>query len=116
MAIKLAAAVAAVVIAIAAFTVGYKVGGDGTLKLPIVVADGYVGADQASFQVGNVSYGFESSVDWTDSSGNMHIGGWPDCLHPLQEVKGIRIAAGIVYIGDTGTGTGQVAWVDCRGR
>jgi hypothetical protein len=46
----------------------------------------------------------------------MHIGGWPDCLHPLQEVKGIRIAAGIVYIGDTGTGTGQVAWVDCRGR
>ena len=46
----------------------------------------------------------------------MHEDGWPDCLPKLQEVKGVRIAAGILYLGDTGNGEARVVWVDCRGR
>jgi hypothetical protein len=114
--IALVGAVVAVVIAVGAFSVGYKAGGNGQLQVPIVVADGYVGADQASFQVGNVGYGFESAVDWTDSTGVLHSASWPDCLPKMQEVKGVRIAAGMLYFGDTGTGIGQIVWVDCRGR
>ena len=114
--IAIVGAVVAVMIAITAFSVGYKAGGNGQLQVPIVVADGYVGADQASFQVGNVGYGFQSTVEWTDSSGSMHEDGWPDCLPKLQEVKGVRIAAGILYLGDTGNGEARVVWVDCRGR
>jgi hypothetical protein len=114
--LALVGAVVAVLIAVASFSVGYKAGGNGQLQIPIVVADGYVGADQASFQVGNVGYGFKSIVNWTDSSGVMHSDGWPECLPKLQEVKGVRIAAGMLLFGDTGTGTGQVVWVDCRGR
>jgi hypothetical protein len=114
--IAVAGVAIAVVIAVAAFNVGYKAGGGGQLQVPILVADGYVGADQASFQVGDITYGFQSTVEWTDSSGSMHEDGWPDCLPRLQQVKGLRIAAGIIYLGDTGTGEARVVWVDCRGR
>ena len=38
--IALVGAVIAVVIAVAAFSVGYKAGGNGQLQVPIVVADG----------------------------------------------------------------------------
>ena len=82
------------------------------LHLPIYTADGYVGADQASFQVGDMWYGFESSVEWTDSTGAEHDGGWPECLPKLQEVRGVRFSGAVLWH-DT-SGIARVVWVDCR--
>jgi hypothetical protein len=105
-------AVVAVVIAVAAFGAGYVIGGDNAAHPPVYTADGYVGADQASFQVGDTTYGFESSVSWTDSAGSFHDGGWPECLPKLQEVAGVRFAAATLWVGQVGAS--EVVWVDCQ--
>ncbi len=97
---------------VAAFGAGYLVGGGVAAHPPVYVADGYVGADQASFEVGDTTYGFESTVSWTDSAGAFHDGGWPDCLPKLQQVKGVRFAASTVWFGNVGVA--HVQWVDCQ--
>lgn len=94
-----------------AFGAGYWIGGQRALHLPTYTADGYVGADQASFQVGDTWYGFESSVAWTDRTGAVHDGGWPECLPKLREVKGVRFSGAVLWHGDSGTA--RVVWVDC---
>ena len=96
-----------------AFGAGYWIGGARAMHLPTYTADGYVGADQASFHVGNAWYGFESSVAWTDRTGAVHDSGWPDCLPKLQEVKGVRFSGAVLWQGD-GLGVARVVWVDCR--
>ena len=77
----------------------------------IFVGSGYVGEAVATLFVGEDGYGFRSSVNWTDSRGSFHDGGWPDCLPHLQEVSGIRFAGETQWIG--GVGTDEVVWVDC---
>jgi len=71
-----------------------------------------VGADQASFQVGDTWYGFESSVSWTDSAGSFHDSGRPECLPMLQEVTRVRFAATTTWVGQVGVA--HVVWVDCQ--
>jgi hypothetical protein len=71
-----------------AFGAGTWVGGYAATHLPVQVADGYVGEDQASFEVGDTTYGFESSVNWTDNLGAFHDDGWPACLPKVSPVKG----------------------------
>src|SRR5664280_445512 len=95
-----AALVVAVVVA-SAFGAGYKVGSDDSMHEAIYTADCYTGAATvASCQVGDVTYGFRSAVNWTDSGDVGHSDSWPDCLPPLQEVKGVRFAAAWLPIGD----------------
>jgi hypothetical protein len=97
---------------VVAFGAGYWTGGERAMHLPIYTADGYVGADQASFQVGDVTYGFESSVAWTDQAGAEHDSGWPECLPKLQEVKGVRFSAAVLW--HETSGIARVVWVDCQ--
>jgi hypothetical protein len=103
----------AVLLAVAvAFGIGYLVGADRATHLSIYTADGYVGADQASFMVGDVTYGFRSTVAWTDQAGVQYDHGWPACLPKLQQVTGVRFAAAVLWHGDSGLGT--ITWVDCQ--
>jgi hypothetical protein len=102
----------ALLIAVAAFGAGYWIGGDRLGHAPVYTGDGYVGADQASLQVGDTWYGFESSVSWTDSAGSFHDSGWPDCLPKLQAVTGVRFAALTTWVAQVGIA--QVVWVDCQ--
>jgi hypothetical protein len=108
----LAALVAAVVVA-SAFGAGYKVGSDNSTHAGFYTADCYTGAAVASCQVGDTTYGFKSIVNWTDSGGVGHLDGWPDCLPPLQEVKGVRFAGAWLPIGKDAT-SATVVWVDCQ--
>ena len=94
------------------FGAGYWIGGQQALHLPIYTADGYVGADQASFLVGDTTYGFESSVAWTDTAGSEHPDGWPDCLPKLHEVKHVRFSGAVLWHGSSGEA--RVTWVDCQ--
>ena len=94
------------------FALGFSVRGLGRIDLSIYTASGYVGADQASFQVGDTTYGFVSSVPWTDQAGSEHPDGWPACLPKLQTVSGIRFGGAIVWHGTVGEAL--VLWVDCR--
>src|SRR3954466_12143820 len=91
----------AALIALAALA-GYWVGVETTSHPPIYVGDGYVGADRASLRVGDTTYGFRSSVSWTDSSGSFHDDGWPDCLPTLHEVTGVRFAGTVTWVGQAG--------------
>ena len=100
------------VVVVAAFGAGYLIGGGAAAHPPVYTGDGYVGADQASFEVGDTTYGFESTVNWTDSGGAFHDGGWPDCLPKLQQVTGVRFAASTVWVGNVGVA--EVLWVDCQ--
>ena len=77
----------------------------------ILVGSGSMGDAVATLFVGEDAYGFRSSVNWTDSHGTFHDGGWPDCLPPLHEVSGIRFAGETQWIG--GIGTDEIVWVDC---
>ena len=104
----------ALIVAGAAFGLGARVGADAATHPAVLVGDGYVGADEASFQVGDTVYGFRSAVNWTDSAGSFHDQGWPDCLPKLQAVRGVRFVAQTVWLGTVGTT--DVVWVDCRGR
>ena len=94
------------------FAVGYFVRNSQPIELSIYTADGYVGADVATFQVGDTSYGFRGSVAWTDRAGAEHPDGWPDCLPKLQSVEAIRIGTAVIWHGTSGSA--QVLWVDCR--
>jgi hypothetical protein len=94
------------------FAAGYWLGGERALHLPIYTGDGYVGANQASFPVGDTTYGFESSVAWTDKTGAEHDSGWPECLPQLHDVKGVRFSGAILWHGDSGIA--RVVWVDCQ--
>ena len=105
-------ALAAVLAIVLSFAVGYSVRNAGRQDLTIYTASGYVGADQASFTVGDTTFGFESSVPWTDQAGSEHPDGWPACLPKLQAVSGVRFGGAVVWHGDSGEA--RVLWVDCR--
>jgi hypothetical protein len=108
------AVLAAVVIILTVFGVGYASGNISATHPPALTGDGYVGADQASFQVGETWYGFRSSVAWTDEAGSWHDTGWPVCLPKLQAVTGVRFVGTTIWAGNVGQT--QVIWVDCQGR
>jgi hypothetical protein len=105
-------AVAAALVIAVSFAAGYSLRSPGPVDLSIYTASGYVGADQASFQVGDTTFGFESSVPWTDQAGSEHPDGWPACLPKLQTVSGVRFGGAVVWHGDSGEA--RVLWVDCR--
>jgi len=105
-------AVVAAVGLLLAFGAGYQFGGSGRTQLAVYTADGYVGADQASFVVGDTTYGFSSSVAWRDETGSEHDRGWPACLPKLQTVHAIRFGAAMVWHGSQGIAS--VLWVDCQ--
>jgi hypothetical protein len=105
--------VAAAVLAVAlSFAAGYLVRDASHPGLTTYTASGYVGADVASFQVGDTTYGFRSSVAWTDRAGTEHDGGWPDCLPRLKSVQGVKFGGAVVWHGNVGEAL--VLWVDCR--
>ena len=106
--------VAAALLLIVAFGGGYAAGENSATHPSVSIGDGYVGADQASFQVGDTWYGFRSSVSWTDEAGSLHDSGWPACLPKLQTVTGVRFVGTMVWADNVGSA--QVVWVDCRGR
>jgi hypothetical protein len=106
--------VAAVLLTVAVFGGGYALGENSATHPSVSTGDGYVGADQASFQVGDTWYGFRSSVSWTDEAGGWHDSGWPACLPKLQTVTGVRFVGTTVWAGNVGQA--QVVWVDCQGR
>jgi DNA-binding CsgD family transcriptional regulator len=106
-------AVTAVIALALSFGLGSATRSAENLRLTVYEGNGYVGADVASFQVGETWYGFRSSVAWTDRAGTEHYGGWPDCLPRLQSVEGVRFGAAVVWHGNSGEGL--ILWVDCRG-
>jgi hypothetical protein len=114
MATKVFAAVAAILIAVAAFSVGYRVGGNGEFRPTVYIGDGSSGADVATLQAGGTSYGFRTTVAWTDASGSYHSDGWPDCLPRQAQLTGVRFAGAMVMV-ESG-GEARVLWVDCRKR
>jgi hypothetical protein len=81
---------------------------------PVFEGAGRAGADQATVFVGDDAYGFESSVSWTDAAGTFHGDGWPECVPHNQDVTHLRFAGMTVWAGDSGIGTDQIVWVDCR--
>ena len=97
---------------VVSFAVVYAVRGAARLDLQIYTGSGYVGADQASFQVGDTTFGFESSVPWRDQAGSEHDSGWPACLPKLQTVSGVRFGGAVVWHGTSGDA--RVLWVDCQ--
>jgi NO-binding membrane sensor protein with MHYT domain len=101
-----------VLIAVAAFGAGVWIGRDSGTHPAVYTGDGYVGADVATFQVGDTGYGFRSSVSWMDSAGSFHASGWPDCLVKLQAATGVRFAGATLWFGQVGIS--QVVWVDCQ--
>ena len=105
-------ALAALVVAIAMFGAGFLVGANAASHPAVLIGDGYVGADQATFQVGDTSYGFNSSVSWTDSAGSFHDRGWPECLPRIQSVTGVRFEVTTFWAGNVGLT--PVVWVDCQ--
>jgi hypothetical protein len=105
-------ALIALVIVVAAFGAGYRVATVNAERAPVYTGQGYVGADQATFESGDTFYGFTSSVAWTDETGSFHDSGWPACLTKLQEVSSVRFAAQTIWVGQIGTA--QVVWVDCQ--
>lgn len=109
---RITAALVVLLIAVATFGVGYRMGGDSAIHPTVYTADGYVGADVASFEVGDMYYGFRSSVSWTDSAGSFHDSGWPECLPKIQTVKGVRFAGTTLWAGNVGLAS--VVWVDCQ--
>jgi hypothetical protein len=109
-----AALIVALVVA-CAFGAGYRVGSDSSSHVTYYTADCYTGIGVASCSAGGVTYGVESAVNWTDSGNVGHSDSWPDCLPNTQEVKGVRIAAAWLPIGDGGSAA-TVVWVDCRNR
>jgi hypothetical protein len=104
--------VAAVLALCLSFALGYAIRDGGHVGLTIYTANGQVGADVASFRVGATTYGFRTSVAWTDQTGAEHPDGWPDCLPRLQSVQGVRFGGAVVWHDDTGYA--EVLWVDCR--
>jgi hypothetical protein len=105
-------ALIALVIVVAAFGAGYRVASMNAERASVYTGRGYVGADLATFEVGDTAYGFRSSVAWTDAAGTFHDSGWPACLTRLQEINSVRFAADTIWSGDVGTA--QVVWVDCQ--
>lgn len=105
-------ALVALFIVVAAFGAGYRIAAYNGEHPPVYTADGYVGADQATFRVGDTAYGFRSTVTWTDSAGSFHDGGWPACLPKVQEVTGVRFAGATLWVDQIGFT--QVVWVDCQ--
>ena len=106
------AGLAALLVAAAVFGSGYLAGDHAAIHPSVLVGDGYVGADQASFQVGDTWYGFQSSVSWTDSAGSFHESGWPACLPRIQAVSGVRFEVTTFWAGNIGLS--PVVWVDCQ--
>jgi hypothetical protein len=109
---RITAVLVVLLIAVATFGVGYRMGGDSATRPTVYTADGYVGADVATFQVGDTAYGFRSSVSWTDRAGSFHDSGWPACLPKFQAFKGMRFPATTLWAGTIGVSA--VVWVDCR--
>lgn len=95
-----------------AFGLGYVVRGAMRTELTIYQGDGYVGDDVASFTVGDMTFGFRSSVAWTDRTGTEHPSGWPECLPRLQSVQSVRLGGTVAWHGSNGEAL--VLWVDCR--
>jgi hypothetical protein len=111
---RTALAVLFVLVGVGTFVAGIWVGDYRATHPQIYVADGYVGQNVASFDVGGTTYGLRSSVNWTDKLGAFHDGGWPDCLPRTQAVTGVRLAVATLWTGDVGEA--QVVWIDCQGR
>ena len=111
---RMVTVVAAAVLMIAVFGGGYAAGEKSATHPDVLTGAGYVGADEASFQVGDTWFGFRSSVSWTDQAGSWHDYGWPACLPKLQTVSDVRFVGTTVWAG--GIGSTQVVWVDCRGQ
>lgn len=111
---KLLLALVAVLVIAAAFGAGYSFRGNNGLHPPIYTADrcDTSGEISGSCFVGSTGYGFESPPSWTDSGGVFHDSGWPTCLPPMGEIKGLRIAADWLYLGPIGET--HVFWVDCQ--
>jgi hypothetical protein len=115
---------AAVLLVVLAFGAGYWLGREARVpalaasadeaaaRVSMYTADGYTGADVASFRVGDTWYGFRSSVAWRDRAGSEHSSGWPDCLPKLQSVHDVRFAGTVLRY--NGTGSATVVWVDCQ--
>ncbi|MGD0248662.1 MAG: hypothetical protein ABSB75_06370 [Candidatus Limnocylindrales bacterium] len=95
-----------------AFVVGYRIGGDRAIHITIYTGDGRTSDDMASLQVGDRFYAFRSNVAWTDSTGSFHEDGWPECLPKGSDVKNVRFAAAVLWVGDVGIS--PILWVDCR--
>ena len=95
-----------------AFVLGYVARGAMRTELTIYQGDGYVGDDVASFTVGDTTFGFRSSVAWTDRNGTEHPSGWPECLPRLQSVQSVRFGGTVAWHGSSGEAV--VLWVDCR--
>jgi hypothetical protein len=105
-------ALVGLLIAVVAFGVGFGIGGYAGTHPPVYTGNGYVGGDVATFEVGDTSYGFRSSVSWTDSAGSFHDGGWPECLTKLHAATAVRFAGTTLWAGEVGSA--QVVWVDCQ--
>jgi hypothetical protein len=108
-------AAAALAVAVVVFLAGIALGAPGAagLRPALMTADGTVGQQVATFEVGDTFYGFRASVPWRDAAGSEHDGGWPACLAP-GEVTRVSFRGAVVWSGSVGQA--EVLWVDCSGR
>lgn len=107
---------AASAVAVVVFLAGIALGATGVIgfRPAVMTADGgYVGQETATLTVGDTSYGFHASVPWRDSNGAEVGRGWPACLTPFSDPKGVRFTGAVVWSGSVGQA--EVLWVDCSG-
>lgn len=118
-------ALAALVLAAAAFALGRATGDDVTWHSGLGILGGGDRSPKFSASLDDGAtwtFGATSSVArWIDAKGDAHSGGWPDCLTPPSEQRPDRpqvvtIRFGTVQVDHAEFGAGpMVVAVDCRG-
>jgi len=103
-----AAALAACLIALAAFVAGEHQ----QEQARVLTGVAYVGYDQASIATPNWVYAVPSNVTWLDAQGSTHDSGWPACLTGIGSKVRVTFAAVPVII-PGGQAERQVVWVHC---
>jgi hypothetical protein len=73
-----------------------------------------VGGDELSVPVAGWTYGLQrlEGVNWTDSQGQLHMGGRPACLGDPGTTARIRFGEVPVTLPD-GTMIRQIVWIGC---
>jgi hypothetical protein len=107
----------AIIVGIAAavgYGIGVGVGAGPRMSETKVFRDipAFVGDNQMSALVDNVTYGVSGEVAWVDAAGSWHPQGWPECA-PARSQSRITFGGTVVY-GPTGLGDYRMLWVDCR--
>lgn len=81
-------------------------------QLEVLSGEAYSAEGAISIQSGDHTYGVPLDVSWTDTDGNWHTRGRPDCLQPSQQTIPVKFAA--IEVTVQGVTWRPVVWVSCQ--